>query len=80
VERERRKQEDLAPYIAAALQRKQWMQPVPRDQIPVVEAYGRTVVASQGATDKPGYRIGAAGGFEVPMEDLAAKNLDTAAE
>jgi hypothetical protein len=28
----------------------------------------------------PTYRIGAAGGFEVPMEDLAAKNPDTAAE
>jgi hypothetical protein len=79
-ERERRKQEELAPYIAAALKRKQWMPPLPRDQIPVVEAYGKSVVASKEATGKPTYRIGAAGGFEVPMEDLAAKKLDTAAQ
>ena len=79
-ERERRKQEDLAPYIAAALKRKQWMQPLPRDQIPVVEAYGKSVVAAKDSADKPTYRIGAAGGFEVPMEDLAAKSLDPAAE
>ncbi len=79
-ERERRKQEELAPYIAAALKRKPWMQPLPRDQIPVVEAYGKTVVAATDTTEKPTYRIGKAGGFEVPMEDLAAKKLGTAAE
>jgi hypothetical protein len=79
-ERERSKQAELAPYIAAALKRKQWMQPLARDQIPVVEAYGKTVVASKEVTDKPTYRLGRTGGFEVPMEDLAAKNLDTAAE
>jgi hypothetical protein len=79
-ERERRKQEELAPCIAAALKRKQWMQPQPRDQIPAVEAYGKTVVAAKDSAEKPTYRIGAAGGFDVPMEDLAAKNLDTAAE
>jgi hypothetical protein len=79
-ERERRKQEELAPYIAAALKRKQWMPPIPRDQIPVVDAYGRTVVATSGPAEKPTYRIGAAGGFEVPLEDHAAKNLGTAAK
>jgi hypothetical protein len=79
-ERERKKQEELAPYVAAALQRKQWMQPLGRDQIPVVEAYGRTVVATKPVTDKPTYRIGAAGGFEVPMQDPAAKTLDSTAE
>jgi hypothetical protein len=80
VERERRKQEELAPYIAAALKRKQWMQPLRRDQIPVVEAYGKSVVAAKETTDKPAYRIGAAGGFEVPMEDLAANKLDSASK
>jgi hypothetical protein len=30
--------------------------------------------------EKPTYRIGAAGGFEVPMADLAANKLDAAAE
>ena len=52
-ERDRRKQADLAPYIAAALQRKQWMQPLPREQIPVIEAYGRSVVATSEVTEKP---------------------------
>jgi hypothetical protein len=79
-ERERRKQHELAPHIAAALKRKQWMQPLPRDQIPVVEVYGKSVVAAKESTDKPAYSIGAAGGFEFPMEDLAAKTLGTAAE
>jgi hypothetical protein len=49
-----------------------------RMMIPVVAAYGRTVVAAKDVTDKPTYRIGAAGGFEIPMEDPAAKK--TAAE
>ena len=35
-ERDRRKQAELAPYIAAALKRKQWMQPLAPDQIPVI--------------------------------------------
>jgi len=73
IERDRRKQEELAPYIAAALKRKTWMRPLAPDQVPVVQAYGRTVVASNVQTDKPTYRIGTAGGFEVPMEDLADK-------
>ena len=69
-----------APFIAAALARKQWMQPLPAGAIPTVAAYGKTVVASTVDTDKPTYRIGTAGGFEVPMEDLVAKKLGEAAE
>ena len=75
LERDRRKQEELAPYIEAALKRKQWMRPLPVDQIPTISAYGKTVVASTQATEKPTYRIGTAGGFEVPMEDLVEKKL-----
>jgi hypothetical protein len=30
---------------------KQWMQPLPSDQIPVVEAYGKSVVAAKDATE-----------------------------
>jgi hypothetical protein len=62
------------------LKRKQWTQPLPRDRIPVVEAYGKPVVAAKEVTDKPTYRIATAGGFEGPMKDLAAGKLDTAAE
>jgi len=79
IERDRRKQEELAPYIAAALKRKTWMRPLAPDQVPIVQAYGRTVVASNVQTDKPTYRIGTAGGFEVPMEDLADKPSQGAA-
>ena len=79
-ERDRRKQEDLAPYIEAALQRKKWMAPMSADAVPVVPAYGKTVVASTIETEKPTYRIGTAGGFEVPMEDLVEKARQKAAE
>ena len=45
-ERERRKAEDLAPFIAAALKRKQWMRPLADDEIPVVKAsVAKAVVA-----------------------------------
>lgn len=36
--REARKAEELAPFIAAALKRKQWMKPLADDEIPVVKA------------------------------------------
>ena len=77
--RDTSKQEELAPYIAAALKRKQWMAPLAPQEIPTVPAYGKTVVASTQETDKPTYRIGTAGGFEVPMEDLVEKKLRDAA-
>ena len=38
VERQERKDADLAPYLAAALARKQWMSPLAEDEIPVVVA------------------------------------------
>jgi hypothetical protein len=54
------------------------MQPLAPEQIPVVQAYGKSVVAAKDATDKPTYRIGTAGGFEVPMEDLVDRKLNAA--
>ncbi len=42
-EREAKKAKDLAPYIEAALARKQAMTPLKDDDIPVQEAYGNTV-------------------------------------
>jgi len=42
-ERQRRKQEELAPYIEAAMARKQRMRPLADHEIPVQEAYGNTV-------------------------------------
>jgi alkanesulfonate monooxygenase SsuD/methylene tetrahydromethanopterin reductase-like flavin-dependent oxidoreductase (luciferase family) len=42
-EREKRKREELAPYVAAAMARKRVMAPLADDAIPVQEAYGNTV-------------------------------------
>jgi alkanesulfonate monooxygenase SsuD/methylene tetrahydromethanopterin reductase-like flavin-dependent oxidoreductase (luciferase family) len=42
-ERERRKREELAPYVEAAMTRKQAMRPLADHEIPVHEAYGNTV-------------------------------------
>jgi alkanesulfonate monooxygenase SsuD/methylene tetrahydromethanopterin reductase-like flavin-dependent oxidoreductase (luciferase family) len=50
-ERERKKREELAPYIEQAMKRKQWMQALPDDQIPDIKAYGRTVAEE---TPQPG--------------------------
>jgi hypothetical protein len=38
VEREARKAEELAPFVAAAMARKSWMKPLADDEIPVVRA------------------------------------------
>jgi len=42
-ERQRKKMEELAPYIEAAMQRKQYMQPLRDEEIPSYPAYGRSV-------------------------------------
>jgi len=42
-ERERRKREELAPFVEAAMARKQRMPPLAEAEIPVHEAYGNTV-------------------------------------
>lgn len=49
-ERERRKAEELAPYIEEAFKRKQYMRPLEDSEIPEFEAYGR-VVAETAAGD-----------------------------
>lgn len=47
-ERERRKAEDLAPYVEAALERKQWMAPLADAEIPVVRASVKKVEVNRG--------------------------------
>lgn len=66
-ERDARKQAELAPYIDAALKRKQWMQPLAADAIPSIPAYGRSVVASDGTPKALAARRG--GGINIPSED-----------
>jgi alkanesulfonate monooxygenase SsuD/methylene tetrahydromethanopterin reductase-like flavin-dependent oxidoreductase (luciferase family) len=73
-ERERRKQEELAPYIAAAMARKQRMRELGPDEVPVYPALGRQVVA-QGQTaeiSKDGKVADfGRGDIGVPLEDPA---------
>jgi alkanesulfonate monooxygenase SsuD/methylene tetrahydromethanopterin reductase-like flavin-dependent oxidoreductase (luciferase family) len=46
-ERVRRKQEELAPYVEAALRRKQYMKELGEDEIPSYEAYGFNVALTE---------------------------------
>ena len=66
-ERDARKQAELAPYIEAALQRKNWMLPLAPDAIPSIPAYGRSVVASDATPKALAARRG--GGINIPSED-----------
>ena len=50
--RERQKQEELAPYIARALARKKWMQPLREDEIPVVAASRAKAEVNQATLDR----------------------------
>ena len=72
-ERDTRKQAELAPYIEAAMKRKKWMAPLPQDQIPLIAAYGRSVVAGTSPAAALAARRG--GGIDIPAEDLAEKRL-----
>ncbi len=51
-EREARKEEELAPYIEAAMARKQYMKMPADDEIPVFPALGRSVIEDDVGTDK----------------------------
>jgi hypothetical protein len=66
--RQKQKAEELAPYIAAAFARKQYMKPLAEDEIPVVESYGRkkdTTISVSNA-EVLGER---GGGFDIPKYD-----------
>ena len=67
-ERERKKMEELAPYLEQAMERKQWMKPLADDEIPDVVALGRQIIDEMPPEDAPG-----GGGIEVPLEDPAAR-------
>jgi alkanesulfonate monooxygenase SsuD/methylene tetrahydromethanopterin reductase-like flavin-dependent oxidoreductase (luciferase family) len=51
-EREARKAEDLAPFVERALARKRSMRALGDDEIPIVEALGRQIVASASPEEK----------------------------
>jgi alkanesulfonate monooxygenase SsuD/methylene tetrahydromethanopterin reductase-like flavin-dependent oxidoreductase (luciferase family) len=72
-ERERKKAAELEPYLKAALGRKVMLPPATDETIPSIGAYGRQIVESASPGEKPVYRLGGHGGFEVVMEDPAEK-------
>ncbi len=69
--RERKKQEELAPYIAAALARKKTMAPAAESAIPVVPAYGNTILQPGQSADGPTHHIHS--DITVMTTDLAEK-------
>ncbi|MDD9938943.1 MAG: LLM class flavin-dependent oxidoreductase [Myxococcales bacterium] len=42
-EREKRKMEELGPYLEEAMKRKKWMEPLDEEATPVVQAWGRRI-------------------------------------
>jgi alkanesulfonate monooxygenase SsuD/methylene tetrahydromethanopterin reductase-like flavin-dependent oxidoreductase (luciferase family) len=52
-ERVRRKEEELAPYIAAAMERKTWMKPLADEEIEPVVALGRQIAERAAAEGQP---------------------------
>ncbi len=71
-ERERRKLEELAPYIEKALQRKQWMQPLKDEEIPEIHALGRQIV-EQLPEEEQEATYQSASGLAVPIKDPAER-------
>jgi alkanesulfonate monooxygenase SsuD/methylene tetrahydromethanopterin reductase-like flavin-dependent oxidoreductase (luciferase family) len=67
--RQRKKEEELAPFIAAAMKRKQWMKSLADEDIPLVRALGRQIAeVSQGVQQQ-----GGGGGIAIPAEDPARR-------
>ncbi len=67
-ERERKKREELAPFLEQAMARKKWMEPIPDEEIPELVALGRTLIEQM----QPGQKtaeFGRAGGLAVPLQD-----------
>ena len=52
-EREAKKAAELAPYIEAALRRKNWMAALADDEIPVIPPLGRNIIQTEVADDAP---------------------------
>ncbi len=62
----RRKQQELAPYLEAALDRKQRMPPIAEQQIPEIKAYGRNIAQDTGVSQS-------GSGLSIPREDPAGR-------
>ena len=69
-EYERKKAEELAPYIEQAMSRKKWMKPLADDEIPEMVALGRSIVEQMKPEEKTA-DFGRSGGLAVPLQDPA---------
>jgi len=69
--RERRKQEELAPFIEKALARKAWMRPLADDEIPAIEALGRQIVQQLPEDQRDALASQTGSGVSVPLTDPA---------
>src|SRR5437763_2366926 len=69
-ERQKRKMEELAPYIEKAFARKQWMKALSDEEIPIVAALGRQISQTASAQDEANAR-GWTATVGVPTEDPA---------
>ena len=65
--RERKKQEELAPYIEKTLERKTWMPPLADDEIPEIHALGRQIIEQ--LPDDAAARATGGSGLSVPLSD-----------
>jgi alkanesulfonate monooxygenase SsuD/methylene tetrahydromethanopterin reductase-like flavin-dependent oxidoreductase (luciferase family) len=77
-ERAAQKERELAPFIAAAMARKQTMAPIAEAAIPTVSAYGRTIVQEGQAAEGPTHHLAA--DITVMMNDPADKKRAAAGE
>jgi alkanesulfonate monooxygenase SsuD/methylene tetrahydromethanopterin reductase-like flavin-dependent oxidoreductase (luciferase family) len=77
--RQLRKQEELAPYIEAALARKVRMKPMEDSEIPMVESYGRRKASPISVTNAA-VLADRGGGFHIPTFDPHAQKTVEAAE
>ncbi len=68
-ERERKKLEELAPYLEQAMERKERMRALPDDEIPIIQALGRQIVEQASAPGQEAADFGRGGGISVPLED-----------
>ncbi len=70
-ERERKKQEELAPYIEAAMARKKYMKAIADDDIPTIVALGRQIVDQGPQADDSFEKVSKA--HHIPLEDPAKR-------
>jgi hypothetical protein len=69
---EARKRERLAPAVAAALARKEWMRPLAEAEIPEIVALGRQIVQQLPEAERRGsFQSGS--GLAVPLVDPAER-------